>query len=357
VTPKQLPEDQEEAMRTTESAFQSHRGRSRPCLISAAAAQRGLRAALALLAVACLLGAAACGDRAAAAGSSGRSTHLAEIHPLAPGTALTVVATTTQIADFVRNVGGDRLTVVSLLGPNQDPHEFEPKPDDIQKLNDAGIIFKNGVGLERHWAKILDNVPVSVPIVDTSAGVKLRQQEGEQDPHIWHNPLNAEVMVGNIRDGLSRRDPANAETYQANAERYIAQLTQLDAAIRQQFAAVPAQDRKLVTNHDAFGYFVDAYGLDFLGSVIPGGDTTAEPKPGDIQKLEQTLKDQHVCAIFTESSINPKLEQQLATDAGVAIYSNLYGDTLGPAGSDGSTYIDMENANTTNMIKGMTQSC
>jgi ABC-type Zn uptake system ZnuABC Zn-binding protein ZnuA len=334
----------------------SHPSNIRPAGLCAVSRRRGLGAVLALVAVAGLF-AAACGGGADAASSSGRSTRLTAIQPVAAGKTLTVVATTTQLADFVRNVGGDQMTVVSLLGPNQDPHEFEPKPEDVQKLNGADIIFKNGVGLERHWAKILDNVPATVPIVDTSAGVKLRQQDGESDPHIWHNPPNAEVMVGNVRDGLSRRDPNNAATYQANAYAYDAQLTQLDASIRQQFTAVPAQDRKLVTNHDAFGYFVDAYGLDFLGSVIPSGDTTAEPKPGDIQKLVETLKDQHVCAIFTESSINPKLEQQLATDAGVAIYSNLYGDTLGPAGSDGSNYIDMENANTTNMIKGMTQTC
>lgn len=304
--------------------------------------------ALPLLATACSL---------ADASSSGRSTNLSDIKPAATGKTLTVVATTTQLADFVQNVGGDHVTIVSLLAPNQDPHEFEPKPEDIQKLNGADIVFKNGVGLERHWAKILGNVPAPVPIIDTSRGVQLRMQEGEQDPHIWHNPRNAEVMVGNIREGLSRRDPANSAAYRANADRYAKQLEQLDSVIRQQFAALPAQDRKLVTNHDAFGYFVNAYGINFLGSVIPSGDTTAEPKPGDTDKLVQTLKSQHVCAVFTESSINPKLEQQLASDAGVALYSNLYGDTLGPPDSDGATYLQMETADAANMIKGMSRTC
>ena len=289
--------------------------------------------------------------------SSGRTTPLATIQPADAGKRLTVVATTTQLADFVHNVGGDRIDVIGLLAPNQDPHEYAPKPADVQHLDQADMVFKNGAGLERHWAKYLDEVPKSVPIVDTSAGVRLRTQEGEADPHIWHSPENAKIMVANIRDALERRDPDNSAYYEANAGQYMTDLDQLDATIRQDFTTVPPAQRKLVTNHDAFGYFVDLYGINFVGSIIPSGDTTAEPKPADTQKLLQALKDQHICAIFTESSINPKLEDQLAQDANVKVYSNLFGDTFGPPGSDGDTYLKMEISNTQNMIAGMSLSC
>jgi len=297
------------------------------------------------------------GCTASATGSTGRTTPLGDVKPAALSGALTAAATTTQIADFVSSVGGDRLTVVSLLAANQDPHEFEPKPEDVQRLNSAAIVFKNGVGLERHFAKVLDNLPETTPIVDTSRGVRLRQQEGEDDPHIWHDPRNAEVMVMNIRDALQRRDPANAAYYAGNTTRYLAQLDELDARIRQLIDAVPPSQRKLVTNHDAFGYFTDAYPITSVESVIPNGNTTAEPKPGDTEDLIRKIRAQHVCAIFTESSVNPKLEQQLAADAGVKVNSNLCGDTLGPQGSDGDSYLKMEESNALRMAAGMVEQC
>ncbi|MHB8574207.1 MAG: metal ABC transporter substrate-binding protein [Dehalococcoidia bacterium] len=280
---------------------------------------------------------------------------MSDLKPVAQGKKLSVIATTTQVADFVRNVVGDKVTLTGLVAPNQDPHEFEPKPQDVQQLNSAGMIFKNGAGLESGFRKFLNGVPGSVPIIDTSAGVKTRKGQKESvDPHIWHDPLNAKIMVNTIRDALKKRDPANAAVYQENALTYTQQIDQLDADIRGQFDGVPAAKRKLVANHDAFGYFVARYGITFVGSVIPSLDTNTEPSPKDTADLVNKIKAEHVCAIFTESSINPKLEQQIAGEAGVKIYSNLYGDTLGPPGSDGETYLKMEAANTKNMVAGMT---
>jgi zinc/manganese transport system substrate-binding protein/manganese/iron transport system substrate-binding protein len=291
--------------------------------------------------------------------STGRTTAPADVKPVAAGKMLTAVGTTTQIADFLKNVGGDRVKVVDLIAANQDPHEFEPKPADVQTLNGADIVFKNGVGLESNFAKFINNLPSSVPVIDLSRGVKLRRENGDKgdDPHIWHDPENAKIMVNNIRDALAARDPANAALYQQNALNYTEQLDQLDADIQKQVQAVPADKRKLVTNHDAFGYFVARYGIDFVGSVIPSLDTNSEPSAKDTEDLIKKIKAQHVCAIFTESSINPKLEQQIASDAGVKVYSNLYGDTLGPPGSDGDTYLKMEAGNARNMVAGMTQGC
>ncbi len=298
---------------------------------------------------------AACGSSDTS--GTGRSTALAEVKPVAAGTRISAVATTSQIADFLKNVAGDRVTIVQLVAAGQDPHEFEPKPADIQRLNASTIIFKNGAGLESSFTRFLNNLPKSVPIIDLSQGVKLRREGKTVDAHIWHDPLNARLMVDTIRDALVKLDPPNAAIYQQNATAYDQQLTQLDAQIRRLIDAVPAPRRKLVSNHDAFGYFVARYGIAFVGSVIPGVDTNTEPSSQEVAALVKKIQAQHVCAIFTETSVNPKLEQQIAADAGVKVYSNLYGDTLGSPGSDGDTYLKMELSNATNMVAGMTQSC
>jgi ABC-type Zn uptake system ZnuABC Zn-binding protein ZnuA len=286
-------------------------------------------------------------------GSTGRGTALADVKPVAAGRQLSVVGTTTQVTDFLRNVGGDRITVVSLVAANQDAHEFEPKPADVQKLNSAGIVFKNGAGLESGFVRFLNGVPSSIPIIDTSRGVALRTEGKTVDPHIWQDPQNATIMVDNIRDALAKRDPANAAVYRQNAAVYTQQLDQLDGEIRRQVDTVPPANRKLVTNHDAFSYYAARYGISVVGSVIPSLDTNSEPSAKDTEDLIKKIKAQHVCAIFTESSVNPKLEQQIAADAGVKIFSNLYGDSLGPPGSDGDTYLKAETTNTRNIVAGM----
>lgn len=309
-----------------------------------------------VLAVALLLVAASACSKTNA-GSTGRTTPLAQVKPVAAGKQLSVTATTTQIADFASNVGGDKVSVFTLVAAGKDPHDFEPTPGDVTRLNGSDLIFKNGAGLESNFRKQLDSVPGAAPIIDTSTGVTLRTLNGGTDPHIWHDPLNAKIMVNNIRDALIKRDPVNASTYQANALAYTQQLDQLDADIRAQIDGVPQAKRKLVTNHDAFGYFTDRYGINFVGSIIPSLDTSSEPNAKDTENLIKKIKAQHVCAIFTETTVNPKLEQQIAAEAGVKVYSNLYGDTLGPPDSDGGTYLKMERSNTKNMVAGMSLSC
>ena len=300
------------------------------------------------------LAVSAAGCASSGSGGTGRTTAPAEIKPVAAsGRKLSVIATTTQIADFLHNVGGDHVEVTDLIAAGQDPHEFEPKPGDVQRLNSADIIFKNGAGLESSFTRFLNNVPRAVPIVDASRGVKLRKEGATVDPHIWHDPTNAKIMVNNLRDALIKRDPAGAASYQEAALSYTQQIDRLEGQTQAMFDAVPREKRKLVTNHDAFGYFVARYGIDFVGSVIPSLDTNSEPSAKDTQALIKRIKDQHVCAIFTESSVNPRLEQQIAADAGVKVYSNLYGDTLGPPGSDGDTYLKMEASNAKNMAAGM----
>ncbi len=275
----------------------------------------------------------------------------------APVTKLKVVATTTQIGDFVKNVGGNRIEFATILKPNADPHDYEPTAADSKALSGAQIVFTNGIGLDDWLDKLIQNSGTKAQKVVTSEGIKPHPgespQEKEGDPHIWFSVDNVKMMVDNIAKGLSGLDAAGASLYQANATAYKEQLDRLDKDIKAQIAIIPEADRKLVTNHDAFGYYLDRYGIKLVGSVIPSFDSTAEPSAKDLADLVAKIKAEKVKAIFTESSLNPKLEQQIATQAGVKVYSNLYGDTLGEAGSDADTYIKMMQTNTKNMIAGM----
>ncbi len=275
----------------------------------------------------------------------------------APANKLKVVATTTQVGDFVKNVGGNRIELTTILKPNADPHDYEPTADDSKALASAQIVFTNGIGLDEWLDKVIQNSGTKAKKVVTSDGIKPRPGEGEEekegDPHIWFSVDNVKLMVDNISKGLSGLDAAGASVYQANATTYKEQLDKLDKDIKAQIATIPEADRKLVTNHDAFGYYLDRYGIKFIGSVIPSFDSTAEPSAKDLADLVAKIKAEKVKAIFTESSLNPKLEQQIAAQGGVKIYSNLYGDTLGEAGSDGDTYIKMMQTNTKNIVAGL----
>ncbi|MFT3853766.1 MAG: metal ABC transporter substrate-binding protein [Ilumatobacteraceae bacterium] len=281
----------------------------------------------------------------------------------APGTAgadrLLVVTTTTQVTDFARNVGGDLVDVHPLLKPNVDPHDFEPAAADLVALTDADVIVENGVDLEHWFEPTVESASPHGAIVDASTGVTIRagsedDDHGEGDPHIWQDPTNAKIMATNIADALATADPANAATYRANLAAYSAQLDQLDAEIATQIGSLT--DKKLVTNHDAFAYYVARYGLDFVGSVIPSFDTQAELSPSDVQDLVARIREQGVKAIFTESSLPPKTAEAIAAEAGVKVVAGddgLYGDSLGPAGSDGDTYLKMMRHNTRVIVQNL----
>jgi zinc/manganese transport system substrate-binding protein/manganese/iron transport system substrate-binding protein len=272
---------------------------------------------------------------------------------------LRVVATTTQVEDFVGQVGGERVTLLPVLAPDDDPHSYQPTATDARNFAAADVVFANGVGLETWLDPLLNNIRPGTPVVrlGDQSGIDLLQGSGEEenqgDPHVWQDPTNARKMVALIRDTLSASDPANGPTYQANAAAYSAQLDQLDQWIGQQIQSIPADQRKLVTNHDAFMYYVNRYGLTFVGSVIPSLSTEAEPSAAETQQLVQSIADQHVKAIYTESSVNPRLEQQIAQVAGVKVYSSLYGDALGQPGTPGGTYIDAMRSNTQKIVDGL----
>ncbi len=271
---------------------------------------------------------------------------------------LKVVATTTQVADFARVVGGDRVEVAQILKPNVDPHDYEPSPADVKAIREANVLVENGVGLEKWLDGAISSAGFAGTRVDTSQGVKIRPGNGDEeekqgDPHIWHNPQNAKIMTGNIEKALAAKDPADAAVFQANLAAYDTKLDALDAGIARQINSLPPADRKLVTNHDAFGYYVDRYQLTFVGSIIPSFDTSAELSGKDIDDLVTKIKETGVKAVFSESSLPPKTAEAIGRQAGVKVEAgedSLYGDTLGPQGSDGATYLQMEEHNTKTIV-------
>lgn len=277
---------------------------------------------------------------------------------------LAVVATTPEVADFVRNVGGADVQVTQIIKPNVDPHDYEPTPADIQAIGAAKIVVKNGVGLEEWLDRTIEAAGFRGTVVDSSQGVTLREgghhheedeehagEEGEEehDPHIWHDPRNAAIMVTNIEKGLAAADPARTDTFAKNLATYRAEIDKLDAANEAAFAGLPATDRKLVTNHDAFGYYVDRYKLEFVGSVIPSLDTSAELSAKQLSDLVAKIKATGTKAIFTESSLPPKSAEAIAQQAGVKVVGGedaLFGDSLGAPGTPEGTYLGAEKHNT-----------
>ncbi|WP_225853580.1 metal ABC transporter substrate-binding protein [Micromonospora sp. AMSO31t] len=282
--------------------------------------------------------------------------------PAAAGGTVAVVATTPEVADFARNVGGDAVTVTQIIKPNVDPHEYEPTPADIQAIGKAALVVKNGVGLEEWLDQTIESAGFTGTVVDTSQGVALRkgdpgdEEMADGDPHIWHNPRNAKVMAENIEKALVAADKGHADTFRANFQAYAAKLDKLDADNERKFAALPADQRKLVTNHDAFGYYIDRYQLQFVGSVIPSLDTSAELSAKQLQDLVAKIKATGTKAIFSESSLPPKAAEAIARQAGVKVVGGedaLYGDSLGPEGTPQGTYLGAEEHNTDTIVAAL----
>jgi zinc/manganese transport system substrate-binding protein len=292
-------------------------------------------------------------SRAQPAGSDG---------PLATGRVLHVVATTTQVADFARNIGGDQVQVTSVHTPGVAPHDYEPSPADLEAIARADVVLENGVGLEAWLDDTIESSGFTGPVVDTSQGVKLRAgghaDEGEaqaggdeHDPHIWQDPRNAQLMTANIQRGLAAAAPANGATFQVNLDAYAKQLQALDAEVERRIDSLA--NKKLVTNHDAFGYYIDRYGLEFVGSIIPSIDSSAELSGRDIRELVAKIRATGVKAIFSETTLPPRAAETIGREAGVKVVVGedaLYGDALGPPGSDGDTYLKMIRHNTATIV-------
>jgi len=261
---------------------------------------------------------------------------------------LRVVATTVQIGALVREVGADKIDLVILVGPGVDPHDYEATTDDLKAIKASSVVFANGLGLDSFLAKAINSAGGKDKVVTVTDGVKLRSAQGtesENDPHVWHNPENVKVMIDNIANALGKRDGANAAIYKANATAYTIVLDDTDRQIRSIIDSIPQANRKMVTNHDAFGYFIDRYGLTFVGAVIPGSSTQGETSPKDIANLTSLIRQEGVKVIFSENTVDPKVAREIAKDTGVRIIDDLYGDSLGEPGSGAETIHGMLLAN------------
>jgi ABC-type Zn uptake system ZnuABC Zn-binding protein ZnuA len=270
------------------------------------------------------------------------------------GGRLAVVATTTQVADLAANVGGDRVRVTSLLKPGIDAHDYEPSPADIDAIARADLVVQNGVGLEEWLADTIESSGYDGPVVDASQGVRLRQVGGEPDPHIWQDPRNARRMAANIERGLAGAAPGSAAAFEANLATYTRELETLDAEVERQIDSLA--NKQVVTNHDAFGYYLDRYGLELVGSVIPSFDSSAELSGRDIRDLVARIRATGVRAVFSETSMPPRAAETIAREAGVKVVTGedaLYGDALGPPGSDGDTYLKMIRHNTATIVSNL----
>jgi ABC-type Zn uptake system ZnuABC Zn-binding protein ZnuA len=289
-----------------------------------------------------------------------------ELEPLSlgPGEQLKVVATTNLIADMVSQVGGDQIELTGLLPIGADPHTFSPTPRDVSAVADAQVVFVNGLGLEEFLDEMLENAGGEAPVIALSQGVETREfgeneeheEEGHHhegvDPHTWTTPVNGIVFVQNIEHALSALDPGNAEIYETSAEAYEAQLEALDEWIMAQVETIPAEDRELVTDHDAFGYYVDRYGLKVIGAVIPAYSTNAQPSAQELAELQNTINELDVKAVFVGTTVNPVLSERVAEDTGIQLVP-LYTGSLGEPGSGVESYIDYICYNTTAIVEAL----
>jgi ABC-type Zn uptake system ZnuABC Zn-binding protein ZnuA len=262
-----------------------------------------------------------------------------------------VVTTTTQLTDFARVIGGNHVDVHGILKANVDPHDYEPSPADLTRLAQARVIVKNGVGLEDWFDATIESANAEGAVVEAATGVTVRHGEGDHagaaDPHIWLDPRNAKVMIHNIAAALAAADPAHRADYEANEAAYAGELDRLDRDIAAEIAGLA--NKQLITNHDALGYYVDRYGLEFVGSIIPSFDTQAELSAADLSEIVSRIRRTGVKAVFSESSVPRKAADAIGRDAGVTVVAGddaLYVDSLGPAGSDGDTYLEMQRHNT-----------
>ncbi|MFT4099068.1 MAG: metal ABC transporter substrate-binding protein [Rhodoblastus sp.] len=275
---------------------------------------------------------------------------------------LAVVATFTILADLVRQTGGDRVEVATLVGPNGDVHAYDPSPADSRRLAGAKLIVENGLHLEGWISRLAKAAGAKAPIVVATKGVAPRKdmaneefaEHGGIDPHAWQNVANAKIYVANIRDGLISADPDGKAYYEANATAYFAKLDALDAEVRAAIARIPADRRRIVTTHDAFGYFGQAYGLEL--AAPEGVSTEAQVSAKNVAKIIAQIRKDKFPAVFLENVSDPRLMDQIARETGAKIGGTLYSDSLSAADGPAGTYIAMVKHNISELTRALAPS-
>jgi zinc/manganese transport system substrate-binding protein len=269
-----------------------------------------------------------------------------------------VVATFSILRDLTQNVGGERVEVTTLVGANGDAHVYSPTPADARKLGGARLVVVNGLGFEGWLARLIKTSGSKAPTVVASNGIKARRTTGDQhghshaasDPHAWQSVANVKIYVANIRDALSKADPAGKATYEANAKAYLGKLDALERELRETVAKIPADGRRIITTHDAFGYFSDAYGIAFIPAGI---STESAPSAGEVAKIIAQVRKQKIPAVFLENITDPRLMQQIARETGAKIGGTLYSDALSEPDGPAPTYIDMMRNNIRELSKAL----
>ena len=250
-----------------------------------------------------------------------------------------VVTSFSILGDFVKNVGGERVNVTTLVGPDGDVHVYTPAPADAKKIADAKLLVINGLGLEGWLPRLVQSSGSKAPIVIATKNIAPLKLGSDADPHAWQSVANAKRYVANIRDALGAADPADAETFRANTQAYLAKLDALDREVREAIGKIPESRRKVISTHDAFGYFASAYGIKFIAPL--GVSTESEASARDIAGIITQIKTAKIPAVFLENISDPRLIRQIAAETGARIGGTLYSDSLTGEKGDAPTYIDM----------------
>jgi zinc/manganese transport system substrate-binding protein len=273
---------------------------------------------------------------------------------------LKVIASFSILGDLVKNVGGDRVEVGTLVGPNGNAHVYAPSPADAKKVADAKLVFVNGLGFEGWLERLVKASGTKAPIVIATKGIKPLERAGDHDhdhdhgradPHAWQSVANAKIYVANIRDALIAADPAGKDAYLANAAAYLAKLDALEREVREVIAKIPADRRRVITSHNAFGYFQNAYGVNFIAPQ--GVSTEAEASAKDVAAIIAQIKKQKAAAVFVENVTDPRLVEQIARETGAKVGGTLYSDALTDDKGDATTYIDLIRHNLRQLVSAL----
>lgn len=281
---------------------------------------------------------------------------------------LPVVASFSILGDFVKEVGGDRVALTTLVGANGDAHVYSPTPADAKAMAGAKLVVVNGLKFEGWITRLIKSSGTKATIATATTGITPLQNEaddhdhgkkdkhghnhaGQDDPHAWQSVANAKIYVANIRDALVKADPAGQASYEANATRYLAQLDAVEAEVKAAIARIPADRRKAITSHDAFGYFVKAYGIEFIAPQ--GVSTEAEASAKDVGRIIRQIKAEKIPAVFLENVTNPRLVERIAKESGARVGGQIFSDALSDAGGPAGTYIAMMKYNISQIEKAL----
>jgi zinc/manganese transport system substrate-binding protein len=259
-----------------------------------------------------------------------------------------VVASFSILGDFVKNVGGDRVAVTTLVGPNGDVHVYDPAPSDAKTIAGARLLVINGLGLEGWLPRLLQSSGGKASIITASRGIAPLKVGSDADPHAWQSVADAKIYVTNISDALAAADPADAGVFRANARDYLTKLDALDGEVREAMAKIPPSRRKVISTHDAFGYFAAAYGIEFIAPV--GVSTESEASARDVAGIITEIKRQKIPAVFLENISDPRLIRRISAETGARVGGTLYSDSLTGEKGDAPTYIELVRHN----IKALT---